>query len=214
VRRRPRRPHGCRGDPRPDGRGASRCGDQPVRVRTLIREAITAARSSPIPAVLVALVVGAMCFTSVATVGRQAAVEAAVAAELAGPDARLLTVTNTGNSTGLTTQAVAVLSTLNDADAVIGSSLPVDAFNGQLGQGASPVAVVGLHGKHDAAIQITRGRPPDSGEVVVPQAMLRTLGLEHPVGYLESADGTQWAIVGAFEPRPPFDDLATMAVTL
>ena len=67
-----------------------------MNLRTLLREAVTAARTSPVPSALVLLVVAAMCFAAVATVGRQAATEAAVAAELSGPGARVLTVTDTG----------------------------------------------------------------------------------------------------------------------
>ena len=83
-----------------------------MNLRTLLREAVTAARTSPVPSALVLLVVAAMCFAAVATVGRQAATEAAVAAELSGPGARVLTVTDTGG-TGFLTGATAAA----DADA-------------------------------------------------------------------------------------------------
>ena len=78
-----------------------------MNLRTLLREAVTAARTSPVPSALVLLVVAAMCFAAVATVGRQAATEAAVAAELSGPGARVLTVTDTGG-TGFLTGATAM----------------------------------------------------------------------------------------------------------
>ena len=84
-----------------------------MNLRTLLREAVTAARTSPVPSALVLLVVAAMCFAAVATVGRQAATEAAVAAELSGPGARVLTVTDTGG-TGFLTGATAA--TLAGAD--------------------------------------------------------------------------------------------------
>ena len=54
-----------------------------MNLRTLLREALTAARTAPVPSALVLLVVAAMCFAAVATVGRQAATEAAVAAAAA-----------------------------------------------------------------------------------------------------------------------------------
>ena len=56
-----------------------------MNLRTLLREAVTAARTSPVPSALVLLVVAAMCFAAVATVGRQAATEAAVAAGRSAP---------------------------------------------------------------------------------------------------------------------------------
>ena len=63
-----------------------------MKLKMLVREALTAARASPVPSALVLLVVAAMCFAAVATVGRQAAAEAALAQSLAGPAARTLTV--------------------------------------------------------------------------------------------------------------------------
>ena len=82
-----------------------------MNLRTLLREALTAARTAPVPSALVLLVVAAMCFAAVATVGRQAATEAAVAAELSGPAARVLTVTDSGGTGFLTGATVATLAT-------------------------------------------------------------------------------------------------------
>ena len=39
------------------------------------------------------------------------------------------------------------------------------------------------------------------------------LGLAEPVGFLQAADGTQWSVVGSFTPKPPFEDLADVALT-
>lgn len=185
-----------------------------MTLTNLIREAITAARASRIPTLLVTLVVAAMCFAAVATVGRQAAVEAAVADELAGAESRLLTVTETNSSGVLNVPTVALLARLSSTQAVVARDLPIDAINGALGPGSTRVAVTGLHGTIDAALQLTGGRFPGPAEVIIPEAMLTTLGLEAPVGYLEATDGTQWAIVGSFIPLAPFSDLGSMAVTL
>ena len=67
----------------------------------------------------VLLVVAAMCFAAVATVGRQAATEAAVAAELSGPAARVLTVTDSGGTGFLTGATVATLAGLDAAEAAL-----------------------------------------------------------------------------------------------
>ena len=107
-----------------------------MNLRTLLREAVTAARTSPVPSALVLLVVAAMCFAAVATVGRQAATEAAVAAELSGPGARVLTVTDTGGT------GAPVAATACSADGVIGeltSSWRRDQSTG------SPARVAALH---------------------------------------------------------------------
>lgn len=185
-----------------------------MRPKHLVREALAAARSSPIPSLLVLLVVGSMCFSAIVTVGRQAAVESALAAEIAGPHARTLTITDTSSTEALRSSTLDVLAGLRHTQAVIGRDRPVDAVNGALGEGSTPVAVAGLHGTVERAVEIIRGRPPGPGQVMIPAAMMEVLRLEEPAGYLEARDGSQWAIVAAFEPRPPFEDLATMALTL
>ena len=97
-----------------------------MNLRTLLREAVTAARTSPVPSALVLLVVAAMCFAAVATVGRQAATEAAVAAELSGPGARVLTVTDTGGTGFLTGATAATLAGLDTAEAALARDSPMD----------------------------------------------------------------------------------------
>lgn len=185
-----------------------------MRLPMLLREALTAARSSPVPSGLVLLVVAAMCFAAVATVGRQAAVEAAVAEELAGPAARTLTVTDISASNTLTGPVLNTLTGLAGTQAVLARERPIDAVNGALGPGSTPVAVIGVHGTIEAAIDITRGRLPGPSEVLVPEQLLNPLRLTEPAGYLQAADGTQWSIVGAFRAREPFTDLDTMALAL
>ncbi len=183
-----------------------------MKLRMLLREALTAARSSPVSSALVLLVVAAMCFAAVATVGRQAAAEAAIAQELSGPEARSMTVTDTSGSGTLTGPTLRVLTGLDGAGAVIARQTPVDAVNGALGEGSDRVAVVQAYGTIDQAVTITRGRLPGTGEAVVPTDMLDTLRLEEAAGYLQAPDGKQWAIVGEFTPREPFGDLGSLAV--
>ncbi len=178
----------------------------------LLREALTASRSAAVPSALVMLVVAAMCFAAVATVGRQAAVEAAVAEELAGPQARTLTITDTGGSNTMTGPTLNLLTGLKGTSAVIGRESPVDAFNGVLGEGSTPVAVVEVHGTLDVAVDLVEGRLPSPGEVIVPTDMLQTLRLATPAGHLKTPDGGQWAVVGSFAPRAPFDDLGRVAL--
>ncbi|MCB2177618.1 MAG: hypothetical protein KQH57_17550 [Actinomycetales bacterium] len=185
-----------------------------MRAAVLLREATAAARASLVPTALVALVIATTCVAAVLTVGRQAAAEAALARELAGPAARTLTLTQNLDGASLTPQALSLLVTLNGTDAVIATDLPVDAVNGALGTGSTPVAVVGVHGTVASAVTLTRGRLPGPGEAIVPAAVMARLGLAEPVGYLQAADGTQWSVVGSFAPKAPFDDLADVALTM
>ena len=185
-----------------------------MRLSRLLLEALTAARTAPVPSGLVLLVVAAMCFGALSTVGRQAALEASLAEELSGPSARMLVVTDTGGSGSITEPVVTALSEVEGVGAVIGRERPVDAVNGALGAGSPLVAVVALHGTAEQAIQITRGRLPGPGEVVIARGVGESLRLAQPSGVLESADGRQWAVVGEYIPRVPFGDLAGVAVTL
>lgn len=185
-----------------------------MNLRTLLREAVTAARTSPVPSALVLLVVAAMCFAAVATVGRQAATEAAVAAELSGPGARVLTVTDTGGTGFLTGATAATLAGLDTAEAALARDSPMDAVNTGIGRGGARVAVTNVVGTLDRGIELTRGRLPAPGEVVVPEAKLAELGLAQPSGALEATDGRQWAVVGAFQAQDPFQDLDGYALTV
>lgn len=185
-----------------------------MNLGTLIREAITAARTAPVPSLLILLVVAAMCLASIVTVGRQAAVESAVSAELSGPAARTLTVSDTAGSGALSGPVVQGLQSLDTAQAVIARQAPVDAVNGALGPGAERVAVAGLLGDVDQVLEITSGRLPSAGEAVVPLQMLAALRLAEPSGLLQGDDGTQWPIVGSFSTDAPFEDLQDVAVTV
>ena len=178
-----------------------------------MREAAAAARSSLVPTLLVGLVVGVTCLAALLTVGRQAAAEDALRAQLAGPTARTLTLTVTGKTEAINPPVVDMVAGLRGTDVVLASELPVDAHNGVLGAGSPPVSVVALHGTVDRAIAITQGRMPGAGEVVVSEHTMRVLGLRRPIGFLETREGDQWAIVGSFTPRSPFADLDSMAVT-
>ena len=183
-----------------------------MNLRTLLREAVTAARTSPVPSALVLLVVAAMCFAAVATVGRQAATEAAVAAELSGPGARVLTVTDTGGTGFLTGATAATLPGLDTAEAALARDSPMDAVNTGIGRGGARVAVTNVVGTLDRGIVLTRGRLPAPGEVVVPEAKLAELGLAQPSGAIEATDGRQWAVVGAFQAQDPFQDLSLIHI--
>lgn len=184
-----------------------------MRLGHLIREALASARSAPVPSALVLFVVAAMCCASVLTVGRQAAAEDALAEVLAGPQARTLTVTDTRGGV-LTGPTVTLLTGLSGTEAVVAREQPVDAVNGVLGLGAQPVAVVALHGRIETVLDLREGRWPGPGEAIVPIALLATLRLAAPAGYLETSDGSQWQIVGSFTARAPFEDLNAVVVWL
>lgn len=150
----------------------------------LVREAAATARASLVPTILVALVVAGTCLAALLTVGRQAATEAVLAEQIAGPAARTLTTTVTGEVEGITPPMVAVLASLTGTEAVLATSLPRDTVLGTLGPGSKPIAVIAAFGTTEGALSITEGRAPLPGEVVLSASSLAALGLIEPVGYL------------------------------
>lgn len=184
-----------------------------MRTAVLLREAVTSARASAVPTALIALVVAATCFVAIATVGRQAALEDAVAEKLAGPSSRLLTVTDLTGAGVLRPSVVDVLARVDGVQAVLGSDIAVDAYVGTLGRGSQPVAVLPVHGTLTSVVELVAGRLPGPGEAVVTPATAARLGLRDSAGWLASTDGQQWAVVGVFEPRSPFESLAGASLT-
>lgn len=184
-----------------------------MTLKILLRESITSARCSPVPSTLVLLVVAAMCFAAIVTVGRQAAVEAAIAEELSGPAARATVISDTTGEGVATSPTINVLAGLDGVSTVIGRSNPLDVVNGALGEGSSRVAAVELHGEIETAVEIRTGRLPGPQEAIVPHDLLEDLRMAEPTGYVEATDGRQWSIVGAFDPTPPFDDFSSTVIT-
>lgn len=183
-----------------------------MTLRILLREAAISARVALVPTTLVLLVVAAMCLAAIVTVGRQAAVEAAVEERLASPAARTLTINDTGASGALTPAVVGSMSRIAGVQAVIARRSPVDAVNGALGQGSPRVAVTEILGTPETVIRIIEGRRPGVGEAVLSEATRQSIGLDEAAGYLEATDGRQWAIVGEFSAIPPFEDLEDLAI--
>lgn len=180
---------------------------------TLVRESLNAAWASRIPTILVMVVVAAMTFAALLTVGRQAAQEALLTEQLAGPDARTLTITSARSPGQIPYAVVPLLQGLQHAESVLATDLPRDAYNGALPAGGGTIAVTTAFGDLADAITITTGRLPGPGEVVVPVSRLGALNLDLPAGYLRTAAGQQWSIVGAFEAQPPYEHLNSLALT-
>ncbi|RRD45662.1 permease [Tessaracoccus sp. OH4464_COT-324] len=179
----------------------------------LLREAWRSARSASVPSALLALVVALMTAAALATVGRQAQVEARFRAELESPAARTLTVTALGDAL-ITPAVLDGVRSLDVTELAVGTTTPVDAVNGALG-GGNTVAVANIFGDHERSVRLVRGRwpQPGRGEVILPAGQLARLGLAEPSGYLAAA-GQQWQVVGAFEAMPPFEHFNQLALSV
>ena len=86
---------------------------------------------------------------------------------------------------------VATLAGLDSAEAALARDMPVDTVNAAIGAGGTRVAVTHVVGTVDRGVELTRGRLPGPGEVVVPEAKLAELGLSlkgSPVDYVSDDD--------------------------
>lgn len=187
-----------------------------MKLRSLLTEALAAARSSLVPSLLIAVVAALMTSTSLITVGRQARLEADLAEHLQSPAARTTVITALTDEARLTVPALNLSSDIDGVATAVGISFPVDVYNPVLGPDSGKVALVELYGDAPDAVRLTEGRWPLPGanEALVSASSQEVLRLEHPAGGVVSPDGSQWAIVGRFEPQTPFGALATQVVSL
>lgn len=186
-----------------------------MRIRTLAREILAASWSARIPSALMAIVVAAMCFSAIATVGRSAAAAAEVAARMEQAGARLITVVD-GRGLGFindrTLQTVGRLSTVQQVDAL---GMPFDSVNGVIGAGGARIPTWPVLGNTANVGPLIWGRVPRPGEALISMDQLRVLNLASPAGFLQDVDTkTQYPIVGAYRAQPPFDDLAAGAIVV
>lgn len=184
-----------------------------MRLKALAREAWAMTWAARVSSALIVVVVAAMCFASIVTVGRSASAAADVAARMEQAGARRLSVTDTRDGGFVNARTLGVVREVSTVESATALGTPFDATNGVIGSGGVRVPTWPVLGGVDEAVTLVRGRWPQPGEALVSVAQVRTLNLAEPVGYLTSADGvTQYPIVGAFTPQAAFDDLAAGAI--
>lgn len=180
----------------------------------MLAEAWAVARSRLVPSLLVLVVVAATCFTSLATVGSQAAALAEVTARMEQAGARRLDVTDGTGQGFINMRTLASVRALDSVETAHVLGRPFDAVNGVLGQGSPSIPVWPTLDGVGSMVQIVQGRAPQPGEAIVSTTQLATLRLAVASGYVVSLDGQQnLAVVGAFEPMAGFEDLAAGALT-
>lgn len=186
-----------------------------MRLTALLREAWAITRSARVSTLLIALVVAAMCFASIVTVGRTASAAADVAARMEQAGARQLSITdiqNTGFVNQRTLDVVRDVSTVESANAL---GQPFDVVNGVIGAGGQRIPTWPVLGSADGVVTLVRGRAPQPGEALVSATQLTALNLAEPAGYLTTTNGyAQYPIVGAYTTHAPFDDLAAGAIII
>ncbi|WP_369799995.1 FtsX-like permease family protein [Modestobacter sp. Leaf380] len=180
----------------------------------LLREIVISALSQKVSLFLILLLTASMTGTSLITVGQTAAAEQLVAERLQAAGSRFLTVTDTRAQGLLSPGTLRVTESLSTVESAIGLSLPRDVTAGTLkGGGGSPVALWTLFGDPSKAATLTAGRWPLASEVAVSAPAAATLGLDGPFGFVVSATGAEYAVVGIYESASPFDQIGAGTVT-
>jgi putative ABC transport system permease protein len=183
-----------------------------VRLLLLLREALATAWASKVPSALITVFVATMCAATLATVGRTAAAENLLTQRLDSAGSRVLTVSDTRQAGLVTPTVIDQVARLSTTERAIGTLTATDLVNGVLGPGGTKVPAWGVVGDLTAAAVLTEGRWPGPGEALVSAPARDALGLDAPYGWVAPAaepDVADYAIVGTFEPRPPFEDYGT-----
>ena len=189
-----------------------------MRLGQLFQESWHSAWAAKIPSLLVAVLVAAMCVTTGMTAGRAAAAQSQVSARMEAAGSRHLTVTDPRNLGFITADIVAQAANLSTNARAVGFASTQDTVNSAIGAGGAPVPTFTLVGEVSDAVELVQGRWPQPGEALVSIQAQHVLGLTHPAGAvsLMSPAGAvdDFAIVGAFSARDPFDELDAGVVVL
>lgn len=183
-----------------------------MRTGSLWAEALRSAWATKVSTLLVLLVTASMCFAAIATAGRGAANQAEIQAQLAASGSRQLRVIDTQRVGVLTDSALALVAGIDRVSHAVSLTVPVDAWNGATGPGSTRLALWQVRGDLAPVGELVRGRMPQPGEALVSRATQARMGLAEPVGWVNTAAGDQYPIVGAYEPAPPYEDLGNGVV--
>lgn len=183
-----------------------------MRLVELLREAVAASRAQRVPTALVALLAGAMCLTTILTVGRTAAAETAVATRLDEAGSRHLVVRDARDAGFLTASMIKAVSSIATVERAVGLGGAFDVTNLAVGVGGTRVPARQIVGQVADAVTLVRGRWPGPGEALVGDEAMQGLNMDVPVGAVLDTDGATYAVVGSFVARAPFEDLDNQVV--
>lgn len=163
----------------------------------LVREAIAAARSQPVPSLLTVVMVAGMCAAVLLTTGRTVAAEQAALAQIDAAGTRSVVV-RADPAAGLTVTLLDRLRTVDAIEAVAGFGPIVDARNAEV-PGALKVATRRAYGS--IGDQTLVALPAVGGNDVQDRALasssaLTALGLHEGTGHLMADDGRDLVVVG------------------
>lgn len=172
----------------------------------LMREAWASSRARLVPSLMIAILCASMSATTLLTVGRTAGAQAAVLERVEQAGSRQLVVGDRLGSGLIGATVVDAVAGLGSVEGAVGLTIARDVRAGPLAGGGAAVPAWGAIGELGTAIDLVAGRMPTSGEAVVSRAAAKTLGLDGPAGYVVRGED-EFAVVGTFVARPPFEDL-------
>nr|NLD41659.1 permease [Actinomycetales bacterium] len=182
-----------------------------MRILELLREVAAATWAQKIPALMVALLTGAMCVTTLLTVGRSAAAEEQVAARMESAGSRVSIVHPPPGEALVTPAAVALIGGISHVESAYGLGAARDMGAGaRRGEGPT-IPVREFAGDLGDVAELTTGRWPRAGEALVTEESLLALGFDGPTGYL--ADGhREIPVVGTYRALPTGERITNGAV--
>mgnify|MGYP000879843636 CR=1 FL=1 len=183
-----------------------------LHVGRLVIEASRSSKARPVAGIVVLVLTSAMCFLSIATVGRSLAAERDVGSELEGAGARELVVANSGAWDILGPDVIALVGSMEGVERAVGVGAPIDVSNSAIDHGERAPAWA-LSGDVADVIEIVEGRAPLAGEAVVSVNAQHRLGFVVPVGAVVTRETNgDIPVVGSYRARAPFEDLDGIVV--
>lgn len=172
---------------------------------SLLREALRSAWAQKIPSTLIVLVTAAMSVSALVTVGQAAARDREIREQLDLAGARTLTVTDSLGQGFITPALLAMVRDTSGVEQAVGLSTPIDVSNGAI-PGSSKVPAWEVSDP-TVATHLIRGRSPRVGEGITSAAVMDTLRLSTPAGWVQSDQVLQYPLVAEGVTAAGFEDL-------
>lgn len=176
------------------------------RYALVVLDAARAAWARPLPTVICALVIAAVCVVTLLTTGRTAATEAQVVNTIDSIGTRMITVTDTTGGAGIDPAAAQLLADLQGVTWAFGIGPAHEATNPSIGAvTGGTVSARALLGDFPGDLEVARGRiPVSAGEAIVGETARVNLFLSDVAGPVQVAD-QRLAAVGQFRSDVPLE---------
>jgi putative ABC transport system permease protein len=178
-----------------------------MKLTALFAESFTSMRSRVVPSIMIALLVAAMCVITLITVGRTAAGEREVEAQLTEAGSRHLIISDAKDLGFISEETVRTIADLSSVDNVLGLSVPIDVSNRAVGSG-NLVPAWQVTGNLPESLTLQAGRWPQPGEGLISDQAADALGMDAPFGAVTPGrNSASVSVVGSFVAPAPYSQL-------